>query len=180
MRVRLLLELDTGGVGDGAMEDWIDRLKRKEQGQDERTIQQNELRLQQAQIIKAKGPSLWKATIDFIEAYCRKLREAFPNDAQRRCHLDSYGDRVVIVNEGPFPRLELSVEPKWDGQCIDLVEAEKYDRDQPARITKRGHIEMTVNDLEALECRYIGKAHTTPESLAQALVSHVCKISEPR
>jgi hypothetical protein len=76
-------------------------------------------------IIKAKAPGLWKATIDFIDAYCRKLQEAFPNKKERHCHLDNYGDRVIIVNEGPLPRLELSVEPNLDGHCIDLVEAIK-------------------------------------------------------
>jgi len=81
----------------------------------------------------------------------------------------------VIVNEGPLPRLELLVKFNLDGHCVDLIEAAKDDRFQPANIKRRGQIEITVNDQE-LVFRYMGKLHTTPESLSQPLISYVCKI----
>jgi hypothetical protein len=158
------------------MEDWIDRLKSKETGQDKRSVQQNEIRLHNAKIINAKGRVIWDAMAGFLDIFCRKLREEFPNQYERHCHLDNFCNRVVIVNEGPLPRLELSVELNLDGQCIEVVEATKYDRLQEASDIRKARIEITSNNQEELEFRYIGKAHTTPESLAQALVSRVCKI----
>jgi len=161
------------------MENWIDRLKQQEAGRDEHTSRQIEIRLHNAKIIKAKAPVLWAATIECIRADCSALRESFPDKRERYCHLDPNGaDGVVIVNEGSLPRLQLSVKLNLDGQCVDLIEAVEYDRFQPASINKRGQIEITVNDLEELAFRYNGKAHTTPASLAQALVSRVCKISQ--
>ncbi|SRR6266446_5871947 len=159
------------------MADWIDQLQKKEEPQQECARIRAQTQLHDATIIKAKAHAIWRATIEHIRADCEKLRRTFPADKRRHCHSNESDVGVTMVNEGPLPRMELYVGFNADGQCVDLIERQKIDRFQPAQERHSGRIEITVNEHEEVEFQHQGKVHTTPEDLAQAMLSRVCGIA---
>ena len=177
MKLRMLLELETREARKGIhMPDWIDDLKKQEVLMQEAQDKQEQMRLHTAKVIAAKLPGFWDATINSIRQDCQRLRDTFPNTRQRHCHVDTISDTVAIVNEGPLPRLEMRLRLNLDGQCIDVFDAVKSDMfRQPDECGPR-RIDVTLDQHEQLQFRYGGKNHNTPESLAQAFVSYVCKI----
>jgi hypothetical protein len=111
-----------------------------------------------------------------MDLYTKKLHETFPAIRQRHCHIEVTPNVVKIVNDGPLPRLEMRLLLNLDGQCIDAFDAVKSDMYKQAEEQNPRRIDVTLDQNEQLQFRYEGKNHTTPESIAQAFVSHVCKI----
>lgn len=178
MKLKMLLELETSNSGkETTMTDWIDDLKNQEALAHQAQHNQEQMRLYNAKMVGAKLPMFWQATIDCIDRYTKKLRETFPATKQRHCHTETTPNVVAIVNEGPLPRLELRLRLNLDGQCIDVFDAEKSDMFQQAQERNPRRIDVTLDQNEQLEFRYEGKVHTTPESLAEAFLCHVCKIA---
>jgi hypothetical protein len=158
------------------MTDWIDDLRNQEALKREAGDTQEKIRLHNAKMIAAKLPMFWQATIDCLDRDTKKLRETFPTIKERHCHIEATSNMVAIVNEGRLPRLDLRLQLNVSGQCVDVFYAVKRDMFRKPEDLDSRRIDVTIDQHEQLEFRYEGKVHRTPESLAQAFVSHACKI----
>ncbi len=158
------------------MTDWIDRLAESAQKQAAGRRTQEELRLHKIKIINAKAPEFWDTVLEKLRTDSAKLRDSFPNDRSRQCDLIKAGiDWQIQGCKLPFHILNMHL--NVDGHCIDIDESVRESRD---RVVKSAHdqISIAVNSDEELEFRYRGRVHTTPDSLAQHLISYVCDIRE--
>jgi hypothetical protein len=153
------------------MPDWIDKLAEKDKAQAEQRQTQEELRLHNAKVIKAKAPEWWDAVIERLQTDCSKLRETFPNDARRQCTLVKNGmDWELSGCKLPWKIFNFRL--NVDGQSVDIVESRKEarDRTEPAG---RDAIKISIRSDEWMEFTFRGHAYQTPESLAQALILYV-------
>jgi len=158
------------------MADWIERLAEAKAEARRASIVRQELRLHNARIIGARLPALWNTITEVAEANSAELRQRFPEEKKWHCHLVRDGLCFALINDGPLPRIELYIRPNLGGQCLDSVESIKSSMMEPASTRRHDRINVTVSDTEELEFHYKGVTHTTPESLARALISHTCNI----
>jgi len=154
------------------MPDWIDKIAEKDKAQAGQRQTQEELRLHRAKVISAKAPEWWDALIERLQADCSKLRETFPDDRRRHCSVIRNGlDWELQGCKLPWKILNMRLNA--NGQSVDIVESVKEARDRTVP-SGRDAIKIAVDSDEGLTFTYRGHAHTTPESLSQALILHVC------
>lgn len=176
---RLSLELSTSAEraessGGLLMSDWIDKLAEKDKANAALRQTQEELRLHRAKVISAKAPARWSAVIERLKADCSKLRNTFPDDKGRQCHVIENGLYCDLQGCKP-PRMVLSMRLNVDGQSVDNVESMKDDHDTRVIPDARDTIQIGVASDESLEFTFKGHAYHTPETLAQALIMYVCR-----
>lgn len=178
MRIEIAVKLDVRRISEiaetrgGIMPDWIDKLAEKDRAQAERRQTQEELRLHNAKVIRAKASEWWDAVIERLQADCSKLRETFPQDQHRQCNLINNGmDWELSGCKLPWKILNLRL--NVDGQSVDIVESIREARDRTAPVG-RDAIKIGVRSDEWMEFTFKGRAYQTPESLAQALILYVC------
>lgn len=159
------------------MPDWIDKLKG---GDDKRADDQRrneELRLHNAKVIRAKAPKFWNAVIEQIKADSEKLRVAFPHDISRHCDLIQSGDSYRLQGKKlPIQIIEMSL--NLDGQCVDILEGTKSDRYTNANVlSQQGAMSITVwQGGEDLQFYWNGVYYSEPELLAERLIKRACQI----
>jgi hypothetical protein len=158
------------------MSDWIDKLAEKDKAQAESRRTQEEFRLHCAKVINAKAPEWWSAVIERLQTDCSKLKNTFPNDRGRQCDIIKNGLDWDLQG-CKLPWIILSMRLNADGQSVDISESIKNARDSVVP-DRRDEIKIGVMSNESLEFTYKGRAYTTPESLAQALIMHVCRNME--
>jgi hypothetical protein len=153
------------------MSDWIQRLAEGEAAQTERQRLQSELRLHNARIIRAKMPEFWDAVLEQLRADSARLAQVFSGDRGRQCQLIEIGTGCQLQG-CKLPWRILDMRLNVEGLSVDIVESIRESRDRTIR-SGRDQIKITVNTGEELELIYRSTRHTTPESLAQHLISHV-------
>jgi hypothetical protein len=174
LRIKTTEHQDSFKHGGGGVTDWIDKLAASDQPKAEQNRTQDELQLHKAKIIEAKAPEFWEALIETVRNDCEKLRKMFPDDRSRHCNLVKSGiDWTLHGSKLPWRILILQFNPK--GQSVDISEGVQETRD---RITRSApdQIKISANRDDELEFVYRNRAHTTPASLAQHLISYVCEI----
>jgi hypothetical protein len=154
------------------MTDWIDKLKERNRSLAASGQTQEGLGLDRAKVIRAKAPEFWDSFIERLRADSSKLRQAFPNNTSCQCTVIKTAIGCELRG-CKLPWRELSMRLNIDDQSVDIDE---HKREAQDRIIPAGHgeIRITVNDYEELEFTYKGRAHITPESLAQHLIEYVC------
>ena len=159
------------------MSDWIDKLKKSEQGKLSDLSRQEEIRLHKAKIIRAKMPAFWETLRERVEADCNKLRAEFPADKYRNCFVIGVLPGRFTIKGGGLPQRILDLELNLDGLCVGTFESEMRDRGYTAVRTKgNGEIGIEVGDAEELQFRFSGTLHRDIESLSEHLVSYVARI----
>ena len=159
------------------MTHWIDKLVANDQAKTEQHRTQDELRLHRAKIIEAKTPAFWDAVLRQLGSDCAKLRDSCPDDSSRHCNLFKSGiDWELQSSKLPWRILNMRLNAK--GQSVDIVESIKEARDTPATPAPSEQIKISVNSDDELQFQYRGRLHTTPDSLAEYLIRHVCDIRE--
>lgn len=153
---------------------WIETLKRADQQRDEQMRTQAKIRLHNAQIINANAPTFWHATIECIRADCATLEKEFPTNKKRQCTIGHASEFNFSLYSGvSLSRRELEVQFSADGQCINVLQAERVDMHAPAITRARRQITISVDDQEQLEFHYEGIIYKTPDTLAEAFIRKV-------
>jgi hypothetical protein len=158
------------------MSDWIDDLKKRDESATDDIRKQNEIRLLNAEIVRARAPAFWSLAMDCGGAYVTKLAAAFPNDRNRQCDL-AQRDATYILQGRKVPITILDMTLNAGAACVAMHRSYRRERtDQPIRTPIDG-MRIIVGVDDEVEFVWQGTHFREPSALAEALIRYVCGLT---
>ncbi len=148
---------------------WVDDL---DSDDDER---HEELRLHEAQIIRAKAPVFWDSVVQHLREDTNKLRDRFQHNSRYHCNVSPSANGVTISGK-TFPRKILQLKLNVLGLCVELREDTQLSQFEAETIHKRDVIDIKVEEQGQVGFQFKGKVFDYPHSLSEELVRYVCGI----
>lgn len=159
------------------MGDWIDDLEARATKEAAERTRQEEIRLHNARLIRAKAPGFFNLLLQRIKSDCERLREKFPNDSRYHPFVNEERPSGFSLNGSKMPRRILGFDLNVDAHRIDVCERVKHSREDQPFPRALAPIDITVGNEDELKLTFRGNTHDTPESLAHQLISYACELS---
>jgi len=168
--LRLTVEIRIDGAGEiSAMADWIDKLKENELAREAGQREQNQIRLHNIEVIKAKAPAVWQSLKNAVQADSEKLRREFPDNSEYHCTFEQPGpNHFALVRDSLEQARRVDLKFNLEGHFIEMVESFCRERAGKYENIDESQIKISVNQADNLELR-IGNAIQSVPSLSERL-----------
>ena len=91
-------------------DNWIDNLADKEHKQDAEQLQDEKLRLHEAQVISEKGRGLWEDLVLVVQRDVRRFEKDFPHDPKRIMEFNQVSPTCFRLSRHDHPSFSCNVE----------------------------------------------------------------------
>ncbi len=164
------------------MTDWIDKQKASDDQKEDAVQRQSEVRLHDAQIVRAKAPLSWRALLESLNVYTQKLRDVYPHDSSRQCTVTSSAASCTLRSQKlPFQILDLTL--NLPGLCIDgLWQVQEgrvpHNHSHPSQVGTEDRISLSLDSQDEVTFLWEGRTFANPTEFAERLIKRVCRIRD--
>jgi len=174
MRLHFTFEFEAGLGSTKPMSDYIQDEQRRLADESAREAQKERSRLHNTNIIQAKAPDFWNATILSLKRDCEQCAATFPNDGKRNPQLTTKENGFELRNVG-IPANIFQVELRVEANFVKVIK--RVQRDRYGSEDDAGQEDIRIEVDSSDEIRFVTAANQffdTPNGIARYFIELVC------